>query len=68
MKTSILIIGLSTLLLTGCIHGHHGNWDRYDRDGYSERDRDNRRYDRDHRYDDRYRNNWRDSSWRDRNR
>ncbi|MFV9475053.1 hypothetical protein ACM5Q9_11595 [Advenella sp. RU8] len=65
MKTSVLVIGLSALLLTGCIHGHHGNWDRSDRDGYTERDRDDRRYERDNRYDNRY-NDKRWDSWRNR--
>lgn len=67
MKTTVLIIGLSALLLTGCIHGHHGyrdNYGRYDRDGYSERDSDYRRYDRNNRYDGRYYDNRRDGNWR----
>lgn len=66
MKTIVLIIGLSTLLLTGCFYGPHGHWDRYDRydrDNYSSWDRDHRRYDRDHRYDRRHHDYRRNRSW-----
>lgn len=65
MKTTVLVISLAALLLTGCIHGYHGRWDRDDRDRYSERDRDYRRHDRDNRYDSRYYGR-RGGSWRNR--
>ena len=46
MRALILIASLSVLVLTGCVHTHHGHWRYDDRPGYSKKQNHNRSYNR----------------------